>query len=315
MIEVKQDGKEFSVLVNGNEIQILDAESNNVLAECELDDLAAEVTTEFPPNLTIQVHSEDSFGTSFFHELEMSRHQDGVELDFIFHLPNKIWEGHFGLAATVEAISKQVPLHEGLSVQEMELEDDWKRLVVGINVGPGQNLTKAITDAANELKQVITEADIALGGLIWKAEYETDEALFCTEVLTPLLRKMGFIQVRYRHGNMEFGKDFTFSEMTQFGLLRHYGLQAKAGNISGGVNAEIDELIGQVNDAFSIPYCEIGSKEQRYISVFIIAISGRFTANAKEKIAEKIPKGAIGSVCFLDEESILELVERYWQAK
>jgi hypothetical protein len=64
-----------------------------------------------------------------------------------------------------------------------------------------------------------------------------------------------------------------------------------------------------------MPYYELGSKDPRYISTFIIAISGRFTENAREKIVEKMPKGLIGSVYFLDRERIAELVERFWKAK
>jgi hypothetical protein len=64
-----------------------------------------------------------------------------------------------------------------------------------------------------------------------------------------------------------------------------------------------------------MPYYEVGSKEPRYISTFIIAISGKFTENAREKIVEKMPKGLIGSVYFLDRERLTELVERFWKAK
>ncbi len=130
-----------------------------------------------------------------------------------------------------------------------------------------------------------------------------------------LLRRMGFRFVRYTHGTREYGKDFTFSELTPFGYYRHYGLQAKAGDVRGGVNAAIDEIIGQTKDAFEMPYYELGSKDARYISTFIVAISGRFTENAREKIVEKIPKGIIGSVYFIDRELLLELIERHWQAK
>jgi hypothetical protein len=83
--------------------------------------------------------------------------------------------------------------------------------------------------------------------------------------------------------------------------------------VRGGVNSEIDELLGQIEDAFSMPYFEIGSKEPRYISTFIIAISGSFTDNAREKIVEKMPKGAIGSVYFLDRERLTELIDRSWK--
>ncbi len=136
--------------------------------------------------------------------------------------------------------------------------------------------------------------------------------LFCREILEPLLRRMNFLFVRYTHGRKEYGKDFTFSENTSFGGLRHYGLQAKAGSVSGGVNAQIDELIGQVEDAFSMPFYELGSTDKRFISTFVVAISGHFTENAREKIVEKIPGTLLGSIWFLDRTRINELIERYW---
>ena len=122
---------------------------------------------------------------------------------------------------------------------------------------------------------------------------------------------MGFLAVRYTHGVSENGRDFTFSELTSFGVMRHYGLQAKAGDVSGGVNSAIDELIGQADDAFKMPYYEIASTEPRYISTFSVAISGRFTSNAKDKIVQKVPRGVWGSLLFLDRELILELIGRY----
>ena len=116
----------------------------------------------------------------------------------------------------------------------------------------------------------------------------------------------------YTQGAREYGKDFTFSELTPFGHLRHYGLQAKAGNVSGEVNSAVDELVGQADDAFRMPYYEIASTEPRFISTFVIGISGRFTANAKDKIVNKIPRGLHGSLLFLDRELVMELVGRYW---
>lgn len=41
----------------------------------------------------------------------------------------------------------------------------------------------------------------------------------------------GIVFVCSTHSKKEYGKDFTFSEITLFGGYRHYGLQAKAGDI------------------------------------------------------------------------------------
>lgn len=312
MIELTEQEEEYHVTVAGRDIDILDAGDDYVLAECDLDNLHGVSVHSFPEKLTIEVRSQDGFGTYFFHELRISGHDSGIALEFVCHTPNKYWEGRFGLATFIDAISKQVNHFDNFEVTNLEIEDDWKEISISRILSLGDPLEPAILHAAAELKQLLNTAEIALGGIEWKAEYVTDEDLFCRELLLPLLRRMGFLFVRYTHGKKEYGKDFTFSEVTPFGNHRHYGLQAKAGNVSGEVNSQIDELIGQLNDAFSMAYYELGSKEQRYISTFVIAISGLFTENAREKIVEKIPKGIIGSVYFLDRYRISELIERYW---
>ncbi|NVM03975.1 MAG: hypothetical protein HWN67_16710 [Candidatus Helarchaeota archaeon] len=316
MFEIIMEEDELkAVLVNGKELEILDYNGAFIITEASLSELEDIQTIDFPDNLIIQVHSTDGFGTYLFHELHISKDGDGVCLKFFCHTPNKYWEGRWGLATFLDAIRKQAEYIDDIDVGSIELEDDWKRLSLLFSIEPSQNLTECIFSSAKQINSLIKEAEVALSGMSWKKEFETNEPLFCTEVLAPLLRRMGFISVRYRHGTKEYGKDFTFSELTPFGQLRHYGLQAKTGNVSGEVNSEIDEILGQMEDAFSMPYYEVGSKEPRYISVFIIAISGRYTENAKEKIVEKMPKGVIGSVYFLDREAIIELIERYWLLK
>ena len=294
-------------------IEILEAEDEHILAECTLEDLSEEQGQSFPVGLDLEIRSENGFGTFFFDELHVSGAADGLALAFRHHTPNKYWEGQYGLATYLAAIRDEVNHRENWKAVEIELEDDWKSITVERILAAGDPLRASILAAAADLVGVLHAAEVSLSGLPWSDDYLTDEDRFCRELLHPLLRRMGFLFVRYTHGSREYGKDFTFSESTLFGHYRHYGLQAKAGDVSGGVNAAIDELLGQISDAFAMPYYELGAKEPRYISTFIIAISGRFTANAKEKIAEKMPKGVLGSVYFLDRESITELVERYWK--
>lgn len=315
MIELIEEDEDYTVLVGGKAIDVEDADETYVLVLCEIEDLKGISTPSYPEKLTIEIRNSEGFGTFFFHELRLSRHDGGIAMDFVCHTPNKYWEGRYGLAAFLAAMNDQVKHFDNLEVVHLETEDDWKGITIRRVLSPGDPIEPAILHAALELKRLMDTAEIALGGLEWKAEYESDEGLFCKEVLLPLLRRMGFLFVRYTHGIREYGKDFTFSETTPFGNQRHYGLQAKAGNVSGGVNSQIDELIGQLGDAFSMPYLEIGSNEERYISTFVIAISGVFTENAREKIAAKIPKGTIGSVLFLDRYRVMELVERYWHSR
>jgi hypothetical protein len=153
---------------------------------------------------------------------------------------------------------------------------------------------------------------IALGSMNWKNAYELNERSFSEEILAPLFRKMQFKSVNYCHGKREYGKDFTFHEIDSFGQFKYYAVQVKAGNVSGKVNSEIDEIIGQIADAFQMPYYDVNSKRPIYISTFIIIISGQFTENAKEKILNKTNKGLLGSVYFFDKHKVLELIQQFW---
>jgi hypothetical protein len=307
---------EFSVALLGDtELEPIDIpEDGHLIAECEHAALATASFEAFPEALTVQVDSSDGFGTFLFHEAEIYRdHQGQLIAEHICHQPNKYWEGTWGLATFLRAIRDQVPFFPDVRLGDIELEDDWKRLTLRIPLEEGP-ASQALHETAETLKEMMREAEIALSNMEWKPEYAKDERAFCEEVLAPLLRRMKFMSVRYMQGAREYGKDFTFSELTPFSVLRHYGLQAKAGDVSGEVNSAIDEIVGQADDAFKMPYYDVASAEPRYISGFIIAISGRFTANAKEKIVHKIPRGLHGSLLFLDREAILELISRYWTA-
>jgi hypothetical protein len=148
-----------------------------------------------------------------------------------------------------------------------------------------------------------------LSGFYWKREYEYNEKLFSTEVVASLLRRMGFVKILYSHGVDEFGRDFVFSKLDKFGNIVHYAMQVKVGDINGRVNGKIDKLIGQLEDAFMMPVYR-GNEPPFFISTFYIAISGKFTVNAIEKLKSKIPRQFVGSVQILDKEKVIELLAK-----
>jgi hypothetical protein len=165
--------------------------------------------------------------------------------------------------------------------------------------------------AENRLAQMHATVQMALGDICWTRSYEKNERKFSSEILLPLFRKMGFHNISFKHGRKEFGKDFTFSEIDKFNQVQHYGVQVKAGNISGEVNSVIDEIISQIKDAFRIPYYDINNNNPHYISTCLIICSGSFTENAKDKIMHKVDKGLHGSIYFLDKKATLEMIEKY----
>ncbi len=168
-------------------------------------------------------------------------------------------------------------------------------------------LEKELKPLLENLQKVV---DLQINDFRWNLEYEKNEKLFSQNLLQPLFLKMGFDKVIYNHGNKEFGKDFILSKINEFGIEDFYGVQVKAGGISGKVNSQIDELIGQCNDTFTIPWKDI-KRNEYYVSKLIIVVSGNFSENAKEKIKYKMNDFIKPNIIFLDKDLIISLNRKY----
>ena len=154
--------------------------------------------------------------------------------------------------------------------------------------------------------------DITLGSPFAKIDDCEKENEFTVKILLPLFRKLGFSNVKYNHGNKEYGKDITFARRTEFDDYEYYGVQVKHGDVSGGAHGDISELIQQAKDAFSMPYYDVYSRSKVRVSKVIIAISGKFTQNAVEKIVEGMTEYPLkNNLIFLDREKIEELMGKY----
>lgn len=140
-------------------------------------------------------------------------------------------------------------------------------------------------------------------GYFWDTKFEVDEMEFCRLYLTPFFKKIGFEQVIFNHGNKEYGKDYILVTKDIFGNAEYYGVQAKAGNMSGSANSDINEIANQINMGFSIPY-EMVNGEKVYISKMIIAISGNFTDNAQTVIQNFVEKYKFTNIIFLSKKEL-----------
>lgn len=313
---MKLDKKTYQLFI-GEKVFDVEYRGNVYCVDCEYESIAEETIDidKFPNDLIIRIHSKTGFNSYLFYESELLKVDNKLRVVLICNQPNKYWEGKYGLSTLLMQLVETVNLTQNLTAdpETLNVEEDWKYLEVYDDITGLHTIKKIQETVSEKLNKEIRQTELILSGAVWKKDYEKSEKLFSTELLYPLFRKMKFIDVRYTHGTKEYGKDFTMSEPTNFGNLRHYGVQVKAGNMRGNVNSDIDEILGQIDDAFSMPYYEITANEERRISTFIIAISGKFTENAKEKIANKIAPSLRSSVYMIDREKILELIERYWK--
>lgn len=158
-----------------------------------------------------------------------------------------------------------------------------------------EEVYKYCHDFCDQLENLIKRK---LKGCYWDKKFEVDEMAFCKLYLTPFFKKIGFEQVIFNHGNKEFGKDFILVTKNLFGIKEYYGVQAKAGSLSGTATSNITEITNQINMGFNVPY-KMVSGEDVYITKMIVAISGNYTDNAQAIIQTSVDKYKFANIIFL----------------
>lgn len=277
--------------------------------EMQLDELKDFEIGSIPDGISI--YPLDGNIVVFEGEISSTEEYPGIA-QMEIHAYRKYWDHKFGALRYYNSMKEAIDSrgNSNHDVKFIELEDDDAHIFFRYEILLKENLTidyaytyfcRVVEEIENHTERILEKAEIS-------AETLANEEKYTIDVLLPLFRTMGFIDVKYNHGNREFGKDITFSEIDKFGVRRNYGIQVKAGDVSGSVGSDIDNIIAQIEDAFSMPYVEITSREKRYVSDFIIAISGRFTSNSKDKILEKISRR---NVYFLDIDKTQELIDKY----
>lgn len=237
-----------------------------------------------------------------------------LKLDFDDIGTRKYWDGDVGFKLYMETkksvIKERQKEIEDISMDFYEDQGDWINLRFSIEIET-ETLDIAIQQAEQIIQEIEGATDLALGSPFKKREDAKNEADFTIGLVIPLIRKLGFINVKYNHGKREYGKDIVFGRKTEFSDIEYWGAQVKHGNISGGANSEIDTIISQAEDSFRMPFYDVYSRTKQRISKLAIIVSGKFTANAVEKICEGIEKHSLkNNIVFIDGDKIDTLIEQ-----
>ncbi|MCB0166618.1 MAG: hypothetical protein KDI79_20485 [Anaerolineae bacterium] len=312
------DGIDRHVEFVMNEFQLTNLARTGVSTACYLEDMQKVSIATLPKNVNLLVASRDGFDDELFasdsslFSLQIIGNRLNILAEHFVNIVEwSLWDCVYHKAAnTLQAQANK----KGIDC-ELQLPD---AISFSQSIQVTQNLTvqQCIQTSLQSLSKVIDNAKISLkGGIVWDEIYEQkgQELLFQKEVLHPLLQNMDYQLVFPTHGNRgEHGRDFVFYERTKFGNPLYYALQAKAGNVSGGANRDIDELVIQIDRALLMPVKPPSEKAEAYVSVIIIAISGKFTKDAEEVIRKKIPKYITeGAVYFWDKDKIQSLIAQY----
>ncbi len=133
---------------------------------------------------------------------------------------NEIFNGkieYFDKMKVVDVLFKEIE-HDSMLTLEYEKESKYEEYRVITIIFPYKETFKTKSDIYfkdsfeyifnNLFKKYITRTLLKLNGFYWKDEYETDEQLFCGEIVSKLLRKMNFSSVRFCHGKKRIWERF-----------------------------------------------------------------------------------------------------------
>lgn len=261
---------------------------------------------EIKENTNYELNYEDDF----FYMLQINRFNDIVLFEFIMLGNESGYYKDWSFRKFVSSMKSVCEMDDNVYVNNYDDGDDaffrafFLAMIVSVN--DFEDFYSAYEYCSKRCKDIVRITENRLNGIGWDKEFESDEKLFCDLYLTRIFKNLGFIKVRYNHGNKEFGKDYILETKNLFGDKEYYGVQVKAGNISGNAKSNILELTSQIKMAFKISYKDYLGDEI-YLSKIIVACSGSFSENAKVIIASDLERYMYTNLMFLDKKYFLSL--------
>ena len=310
----EEHGEICSISINDEELQSDDGDIWH-LPKGLVGDTSVE---EIPNNVIFEVCNRIEDSTIFIDSVPFSirkKNNTTVQVEFNDSGTGKYWDGTIGFKPYMEA-KKAIVEERAREVGDVDLqhyEDDgaWIHLSYSAEI-EAEKLDLAIKLAEQITSEIEGAAEMRLGVELWAPNAAENEKEFTLQNVLPILRKLGFQNVKYNHGKREYGKDILFARVTEFQELEYWGAQITFGNISGAVDGNIDQILGQVDDAFKMPFYDPYTKQKQRISKLAIIISGKFTENAIEKICDKIESHVVrNNLTFIDGDKIQTLAEQF----
>lgn len=119
-----------------------------------------------------------------------------------------------------------------------------------------------------------------------------DEQQFRTEVIIPLLSKMGYLAPIEYHGNNEKGKDVICFDIDRLNEQRFLAVIAKTGDLSGSASSGsgLMNVLIQIQQSFDNPYENLYNMRQLHINEVWVMTTGRIVPAAQESVIATLRK-------------------------
>lgn len=149
---------------------------------------------------------------------------DTVLANFEDYNRRKYWEGKIDVKDFMEAKRDIIEQREK-ELDDIKLEsyeDDGEEIYLNYSSKITADNCNTVIDISEQIISEIEGAtEIKLGGKIFEEDPYQNEKEFSLQIILPILRKLGFQNIKYNHGSREYGKDIVFSRTTEFDELEH----------------------------------------------------------------------------------------------
>ncbi len=145
------------------------------------------------------------------------------------------------------------------------------------------------------------------------------EDAFRSDVIVPLLRELGYTNVRLHHGPAEYGKDIICQFIAPLST-EHIAVVAKVGNLTGAAKPKtltlrLADVKEQISQAFSIPIEDATLRSPTNVNRVIVWITGTITNSVHHQVTND-NGNSYAYVDFIDGSKTIELLDAlypsYW---
>ena len=125
------------------------------------------------------------------------------------------------------------------------------------------------------------------------------------QIIIPILLKLEFFNIVHNTEENTNGKDIIFTKISDFDEYEFYCAKIFTKDLSDLTENEIKKIVTEIHDAFYIPFNDILSNEQKFISKMALITPFYLPDNAKKSITNKISGiGIKNNIIFIDKYKI-----------
>ncbi len=135
-----------------------------------------------------------------------------------------------------------------------------------------------------------------------------------TEVIMPLLSRMGYRAVMEYHGPRELGKDIVCYDIDRLRKRRYLAVVAKVTDLTGSVssNRGLLTVCNQIEQCFNEEYSDLFGMRKITMDEVWVVTAGKIVSGAADSVIDKLQKSNLSKLTsFIAIEELVELIDEY----